>query len=151
MSITLFLLELFRDITEYGYAVLVRLPAEQLHTRGQPLGAKTTVQLVSSAYTASCKRPSRNGFAVGRSVLMKKNGLRASMEIAASSNVYGEGRTRHDVAMIHNDDKHNNLKNSDQILVWSGRVLALAGIARVSKTKNHKGARGEKYEDRERL
>lgn len=54
LSIPTFLLDLFRDMAKDRFAVLVRLLAEQLHSRGRLLGAETKIQLVSAAYTASC-------------------------------------------------------------------------------------------------
>lgn len=55
LSVLLFLLYRFCEMTKNEFAAFVLLLEEQLRTSDRPLANKTKIQFVSSTYTASCR------------------------------------------------------------------------------------------------
>lgn len=105
----------FLVISRDRFAALVRLLVKQLHNCDHSFGTNIKIQLVSSTYTPSCQFSRNKNLVVDSSDLTKHNGLKISVMITASTDLYGEERTRHEKVLIQNYEKHNHPKSEQQI------------------------------------
>lgn len=107
LSILPFLLKLFNGMAKNGFLAFFTAGIGTTSITRQITWIFDEDKVVSFAYAAPRHCPSRNSPVSESSVLMRNRGLKASIRLIASTNVYEDGITRQDLVIFHEYESQN--------------------------------------------